>query len=171
MPIMNALESVGEYATLMRRVLTLPDRFSQFFKEFMKGVYSLGVSSIWIVMIISFFIGGVIVLQIAVNIDSPMLPRFTVGLVSREIILLEFLHNHVSDSFGQSGFQYCFEIGSMRITEQVDALEIMGVNSANYFDSPENSLLCGIYACACNLQHVYGSHWRICHLHGAGILR
>jgi len=90
MSIISSLESVGEYALLMKRVLTLPDRISQFLKEFLKGVYTLGVNSIWIVVIISFFIGAVIVLQIALNIDSPMLPRFTVGVVSREIILLEF---------------------------------------------------------------------------------
>ena len=72
------LESVGEYALLLKRVLTLPDRFSQFLKEFLKGVYALGVNSIWIVVIISFFIGAVIVLQIAVNIDS-MLPRLQWG--------------------------------------------------------------------------------------------
>ena len=90
MSIISSLESIGQYALLLKRVLTLPDRFNQFMKEFLKGVYALGVNSIWIVIIISFFIGAVIVLQIALNIDSPMLPRFTVGVVSREIILLEF---------------------------------------------------------------------------------
>ena len=90
MHLIRSLENVGEYALLMRRVLSVPDRMREFVKEFMKGIYTLGVSSIWIVIIISLFIGAVIVLQIALNIDSPMLPRFTVGVVSREIILLEF---------------------------------------------------------------------------------
>ncbi|NCD14311.1 MAG: ABC transporter permease, partial [Bacteroidia bacterium] len=62
MSIISSLESIGQYALLLKRVLTLPDRFNQFMKEFLKGVYALGVNSIWIVIIISFFIGAVIVL-------------------------------------------------------------------------------------------------------------
>ncbi|MDD4724833.1 MAG: ABC transporter permease, partial [Fermentimonas sp.] len=90
MSFIGSIENVGVYALLMRRVLSVPDRMREFMKEFIKGVYLLGVNSIWIVVIISFFIGAVIVMQIALNVDSPMLPRFTVGVVSREIILLEF---------------------------------------------------------------------------------
>ena len=138
MMILRSLESVGEYALLMKRVLALPDKFSQFLKEFLKSVYSLGVNSIWIVVIISFFIGAVIVLQIALNIDSPMLPRFTVGVVSREIILLEFSSTIMCLILsGKVGSNIASEIGSMRISEQVDALEIMGVNSANYLILPK----------------------------------
>ena len=89
-------------------------------------------------IIISFFIGAVIVLQIALNIDSPMLPRFTVGVVSREIILLEFSSTIMCLILsGKVGSNVASEIGSMRITEQVDALEIMGVNSANYLILPK----------------------------------
>jgi phospholipid/cholesterol/gamma-HCH transport system permease protein len=138
MKIIRSLDSVGEYALLMKRVLSLPDKFSEFYKEFMKGIYALGVNSIWIVIIISFFIGAVIVLQIALNIDSPMLPRFTVGVVSREIILLEFSSTIMCLILsGKVGSNVASEIGSMRITEQVDALEIMGVNSANYLILPK----------------------------------
>ena len=90
MSIVSSLESVGEYVELMRRVMAPPDRVREFFKEFSKEVYKLGVNSIWLVIIISFFIGAVIVMQIAINVASPLLPRFTVGVVSREIILLEF---------------------------------------------------------------------------------
>ena len=138
MKIIRSLDSVGAYALLMRRVLSVPDKFSEFIKEFMKGIYALGVNSIWIVIIISFFIGAVIVLQIALNIDSPMLPRFTVGVVSREIILLEFSSTIMCLILsGKVGSNVASEIGSMRITEQVDALEIMGVNSANYLILPK----------------------------------
>ncbi|MFA7390075.1 MAG: ABC transporter permease, partial [Proteiniphilum sp.] len=136
--MISSLESIGQYALLLKRVLTLPDRFNQFMKEFLKGVYALGVNSIWIVIIISFFIGAVIVLQIALNIDSPMLPRFTVGVVSREIILLEFSSTIMCLILsGKVGSNIASEIGSMRITEQVDALEIMGVNSANFLILPK----------------------------------
>ena len=127
MSIINSLENVGEYALLMKRVLTLPDRISQFLREFLKSVYALGVSSIWIVVIISFFIGAVIVLQIALNIDSPMLPRFTVGVVSREIILLEFSSTIMCLILsGKVGSNIASEIGTMRISEQVDALGLFG---------------------------------------------
>lgn len=138
MKFIRSIESVGEYALLMKRVLSVPDRMREFVKEFLKGVYSLGVNSIWIVIIISFFIGAVIVLQIALNVDSPMLPRFTVGVVSREIILLEFSSTIMCLILsGKVGSNVASEIGTMRITEQIDALEIMGVNSANYLIFPK----------------------------------
>lgn len=138
MSFIKSLEDIGEYALLLRRVLTIPDKMSEFSKEFMKGLFFLGVNSIWIVVIISFFIGAVIVLQIALNIDSPMLPRFTVGMVSREIILLEFSSSIMCLILaGKVGSNIASEIGTMRITEQIDALDIMGVNSANYLILPK----------------------------------
>lgn len=138
MSLKNNIESVGDYALLLKRVLSKPDRLSEFFKEFIKEVYKLGVSSIWIVVIISFFIGAVIVMQIALNITTPLLPRFTVGAVSREIIILEFSSTIMCLILsGKVGSNIASEIGTMKITEQVDALEIMGVNSANYLILPK----------------------------------
>ncbi|MDR0421622.1 MAG: ABC transporter permease [Proteiniphilum sp.] len=136
--LLRSFERVGEYALLLKRVLAVPDRMKEFMKEFMKGIYFLGVNSIWIVVIISLFIGAAIVLQIALNIDSPMLPRFTVGVVSREIILLEFSSTIMCLILaGKVGSNVASEIGTMRITEQIDALDIMGVNSANYLILPK----------------------------------
>ena len=138
MSIVNSLESVGGYALLMRKVMTAPDRMREFFKEFLKEVYKLGVNSIWIVVIISFFIGAVIVMQIALNIASPLLPRFTIGAVSREIIILEFSSTIMCLILsGKVGSNIASEVGTMRITEQIDALDIMGVNSANYLIFPK----------------------------------
>ncbi|NLZ95607.1 MAG: ABC transporter permease [Bacteroidales bacterium] len=138
MRIIESLENVGQYAVLMKSTLTLPDRFREFIKEFFKEMYKLGVNSIWIVMIISFFIGAVMVMQIALNVDSPLLPRFTVGAVSREIILLEFSSTIMCLILaGKVGSNIASEIGTMRVTEQIDALEIMGVNSANYMILPK----------------------------------
>ena len=103
-------------------------------------MYKLGVNSIWLVMIISFFIGAVIVMQIAINVASPLLPRFTVGVVSREIILLEFSSTIMCLILsGKVGSNIASEIGTMRVTEQIDALDIMGVNSANYLIMPKVS--------------------------------
>ncbi len=138
MSFFRSLENVGIYALLMRRVITVPDRMREFMKEFMKGLYQLGFNSIWIVVVISIFIGAVIVLQIAVNIDSPMLPRFTVGVVSREIILLEFSSTIMCLILsGKVGSNVASEIGIMRITGQIDVLDIMGINSANYLILPK----------------------------------
>lgn len=138
MSFIGTLENIGVYALLMRKVLSVPDRMREFMKEFIKGVYLLGVNSIWIVIIISFFIGAVIVMQIALNVDSPMLPRFTVGVVSREIILLEFSSTIMCLILsGKVGSNIASEIGTMRITGQVDVLDIMGVNSANYLILPK----------------------------------
>ena len=138
MKIIDAFESVGQYAVLMKSTLTLPDRFREFIKEYFKEMYKLGVNSIWIVIVISLFIGAVMVMQIALNVDSPLLPRFTVGAVSREIILLEFSSTIMCLILaGKVGSNIASEIGTMRVTEQIDALEIMGVNSANYMILPK----------------------------------
>ena len=138
MGIVDFFEGIGEYSLLMKKVIAIPDRMREFFKDFVQEVYKLGVNSIWIVIVISFFIGAVIVMQIALNIASPMLPRFTVGAVSREIILLEFSSTIMCLILsGKVGSNIASEIGTMRITEQVDALDIMGVNSANYLIFPK----------------------------------
>lgn len=138
MQIIDSLESVGQYATLLKNILTIPDKMREFLKEFLKEMYKLGVNSLWIVVVISFFIGAVMVVQIALNVASPLLPRFTVGVVSREIILLEFSSTIMCLILaGKVGSNIASEIGTMRVTEQIDALEIMGVNSANYLILPK----------------------------------
>lgn len=138
MDIVQSLDSIGQYATLLLRTLTLPDKLREFLKEFFREMYKLGVNSLWIVIIISFFIGAVMVIQIALNVDSPFLPRYTVGFVSREIMLLEFSSTIMCLILaGKVGSNIASEIGTMRVTEQIDALEIMGVNSANYLILPK----------------------------------
>jgi phospholipid/cholesterol/gamma-HCH transport system permease protein len=138
MSLSGLLESIGEYAMLMKQVLTPPDRAREFFKEFLKELYKLGVTSIWLVVLISFFIGAVIVVQLALNLNYPFLPSYTVGVVSREIILLEFSSTIMCLILsGKVGSNIASEIGTMRITEQIDALEVMGVNSANYLILPK----------------------------------
>lgn len=138
MGLISSLENIGEYVLLMKETLAPPDRIREFFKEFNREIYKLGVNSIWLVIIISFFIGAVIVMQIAVNLTVPFLPRFTIGFVSREIILLELSSTILCLILsGKVGSNIASEIGTMRITEQVDALQIMGVNAANYLILPK----------------------------------
>ncbi|NDV67992.1 ABC transporter permease [Dysgonomonas sp. 25] len=136
--LFSFLQKIGQYALLMRKVFTKPQKWQVFFRQYMAEMNKLGVNSIWIVIIISFFIGAVIVVQIKLNIDSPFMPRFTVGYVSREILILEFSSSIMCLILaGKIGSNIASEIGTMKVTEQIDALEIMGVNSANYIILPK----------------------------------
>jgi len=104
----------------------------------MKEMYKLGVDSLWIVVFISIFIGAVITIQVSFNIQSPLIPDFTVGYIAREVILLEFSSTIMCLILaGKVGSNIASELGTMRVTEQIDALEIMGVNSANYLILPK----------------------------------
>lgn len=134
----SALHQLGEYVLLMKKSLSVPTRWNMFFKQLIKEIYKLGVDSIWIVIIISVFIGTVIALQISLNITSPLIPKFTIGYTTREIILLEFSSSIMCLILaGKVGSSISSEIGTMRVTEQIDAMEIMGVNSANFLIMPK----------------------------------
>ena len=134
----KVLHSMGEYTMLMMKCITIPDRWSMFFKQLIKEIYKLGVDSLWIVIIISIFIGTVIAIQISLNISSPLIPKFTIGYTTREIILLEFSSSIMALILaGKVGSNIASEIGTMRVTEQIDAMEIMGVNSANFLILPK----------------------------------
>ena len=122
----------------MGRVFTKPERMNMFFKQYVAEMQKLGVNSIGIVLLISFFIGAVITIQIKLNIESPWMPRWTVGYVTREIMLLEFSSSIMCLILaGKVGSNIASELGTMRVTQQIDALEIMGVNSANYLILPK----------------------------------
>ena len=134
----KALHQLGEYTLLMKKSIAIPDRWSMFFKQLIKEIHKLGVDSLWIVVIISVFIGTVIAIQVSLNITSPMIPLFTIGYMTREIILLEFSSSIMCLILaGKVGSNIASEIGTMRVTEQIDAMEIMGVNSANYLIMPK----------------------------------
>lgn len=136
--LLALLEKIGNYTLLMQKVFTKPQKWNVFFRQYLNEISKLGVNSIWIVIIISFFIGAVIVVQIKLNIDSPFMPRYTVGYVSREILILEFSSTIMCLILaGKVGSNIASEIGTMQVTEQIDALEIMGVNSANYIILPK----------------------------------
>ncbi len=142
MLLLGFLEKIGQYTLLMRKVFTRPQKWNVFLKQYINEISKLGIDSIWIVIIISFFIGAVIVVQITLNIDSPIMPRYTVGYVSREIIILEFSSTIMCLILaGKVGSNIASEIGTMQVTEQIDALEIMGVNSANYLIFPKITAL------------------------------
>ena len=136
--MLKALNTLGQYILLMKRAFARPERVRMYFKQFMKEVDQLGVSSIGIVLLISFFIGAVITIQIKYNIESPWMPRWTVGYVTREIMLLEFSSSIMCLILaGKVGSNIASELGTMRVTQQIDALETMGINSASYLILPK----------------------------------
>ena len=135
---MGLLSDTGKYVLLMRRVLVQPDRWKMFFRQFPKELEKLGLQSLPIVIIISVFIGAIMTMQTKLNSSNPLLPTYTTGLVTRDTLLLEFSSTIMCLILaGKVGSNIASEIGTMRITEQIDALEIMGVNSANYLILPK----------------------------------
>ena len=135
---LKTLAEVGEYTQLMGRVFTLPMRWRMFFRSIVREMYNLGVGSLWIVFIISLFIGAVITIQLSINMTSPLVPRFTIGYSTREIMILEFSSTVMCLILsGKVGSSIASELGTMRVTEQIDAMEIMGVNSANFLILPK----------------------------------
>jgi phospholipid/cholesterol/gamma-HCH transport system permease protein len=136
--IINSLAAFGRYLELMGKPFSLPERWRMFMKQYVKEMAQLGVDSIGIVLLISFFIGAVICIQIRLNIQSPWMPNFTTGYTTREILLLEFSSSIMCLILsGKVGSNIASEIGTMRVTQQIDALEIMGVNSASFLILPK----------------------------------
>ena len=136
--ITKSLETFGHYLILMGRTFSRPERLRMFWKQYVKEMSSLGIDSIGIVLLISFFIGAVICIQMKLNIQSPWMPRWTSGYTTREIMLLEFSSSIMCLILsGKVGSNIASELGTMRVTQQIDALEIMGVNSASYLILPK----------------------------------
>lgn len=134
----SSVKSFGRYCLFVTKVFRIPDKWSQFFKSMIFEIYKLGVDSIPLVIIISLFIGAVITIQMSINIVSPLIPSYATGLTTREILLLEFSSSILSLILaGKVGSNIASEIGTMRVTEQIDALEIMGINSANFIVLPK----------------------------------
>lgn len=135
---MSIISDTGKYFLLMQRVFVFPDRWKMFFRQFPKELEKLGLQSLPIVIIISFFIGAIMTIQTKLNTENPLLPTYSTGLVTRDTLLLEFSSTIMCLILaGKVGSNIASEIGTMRITEQIDALEIMGVNSANYLILPK----------------------------------
>ncbi len=136
--IIQSLQTFGEYLLLMGKTFSRPERFRMFLKKYVKEMSDLGVDSIGIVLLISFFIGAVICIQMKLNIQSPWMPKFVTGYTTREIMLLEFSSSIMSLILaGKVGSNIASELGTMRVTQQIDALDIMGVNSASYLILPK----------------------------------
>jgi phospholipid/cholesterol/gamma-HCH transport system permease protein len=132
------LSQVGLYFLFLKKVFSKPEKPRIYYKQTMTELVSLGLTSIGIIAIISFFMGAVITLQTAYNTENPIYPAYLIGLGCRDSIILEF-SSTVSALIlaGKVGSNIASEIGTMRVTEQIDALEIMGINSASYLTLPK----------------------------------
>lgn len=136
--ILSWLNSFGKYLRLMGQTFSRPERMRMFFKQYIKEMAQLGVDSIGIVLLISFFIGAVICIQIKLNIQSAWMPHWVSGYVTREIMLLEFSSSIMCLILsGKVGSNIASELGTMRTTQQIDALEIMGINPASFLILPK----------------------------------
>ena len=138
MILYNWLYTFGRYLMLMGRSFSRPERFRMFWKQYVKEMQQLGIDSIGIVLLISFFIGAVICIQMKLNIQSPWMPRWVSGYTTREILLLEFSSSIMCLILaGKVGSNIASELGTMRVTQQIEALESMGVDSACYLILPK----------------------------------
>ena len=128
----------GSYIILMLKVFRKPDKGRVYWKQLIVEINNLGVESLGIVAIISVFMGAVVAIQTAYNIDNPLIPMKMVGFTVRQSVILEFSPTIISLILaGKVGSRIASEIGTMRVTEQIDALEIMGINPANYLIFPK----------------------------------
>lgn len=132
------LTKLGEYLILMSQAFRKPDKLLVFRKQLLHEFYNLGFTSIGIVLILSVFVGAVATILVAYNIDNPLLPEKLVGFTARQMIILEFSPTIISLILaGKLGSQIASELGTMRVTQQIDALQVMGINPANYLILPK----------------------------------
>jgi phospholipid/cholesterol/gamma-HCH transport system permease protein len=135
MPIFS---SVGKYSMLMGRVFSRPEKLRVYPPLIVKEMDKIGLQSVGIVSLLVLFMGAVVAIQTASNIESGWIPRWTIGYTTRQSIILEFSSTVVCLIIsGKVGSNIASEIGTMRISDQIDALDIMGINSASYLILPK----------------------------------
>jgi len=135
---MNLFDGITEYLLVMRKTFTRPVKFKTMVQQIVHEMYYLGVESLPIVCFLSLFIGVVVMIQIAFQMESPLIPKYTAGFITRVVIIYEFSPTIMSMLLsGRVGSRIAAEIGTMKVTEQIDALEVMGINSAAYLILPK----------------------------------
>ncbi|MEG2666957.1 MAG: ABC transporter permease, partial [Bacteroidales bacterium] len=132
------LKIFGQYILLLKKVFTKPTKSKLFWKQVADEIYYLGVDSVPIVAIVSIFVGAAVTMQIKFNVDSPWMPLYAIGFATRKAIILEFAPTIIGLILaGKMGSHIASQLGTMRISEQIDAIEVMGINSANYLILPK----------------------------------
>lgn len=135
---MRYLHDIGEYFLMWKGVFSRMTKGSVLRKLIFQEVDDLIINSMGIVIFISFFIGGVVTIQTALNLDNPLIPKSLIGFTARQSIILEFAPTFISIIMaGKVGSYITSSIGTMRVTEQIDALEVMGINPLNYLVFPK----------------------------------
>ncbi len=135
---MKFLQQFGRYLLMLKVVFSKPDKWKFYFQKSINEIELIGINSLPIVALMSTFMGAVIALQTASSMESPLLPDYTVGFITQSSTILEFSPTIICLILaGKVGSNVASEIGTMRVTEQIDALEIMGVNSLNFLVLPK----------------------------------
>ncbi|WP_445735472.1 MlaE family ABC transporter permease [Mariniflexile sp.] len=135
---MTYLHNIGAYFLMIAEMFRKPTKWSVMKNLIFKDIDDLVIGSLGIIAFISFFVGGVITIQTALNISNPLIPRYLVGFATRQSVILEFAPTFTSIIMaGKVGSYITSSIGTMRVTEQIDALEVMGINSLNYLVFPK----------------------------------
>jgi phospholipid/cholesterol/gamma-HCH transport system permease protein len=136
--VIKLIGITGRYFSLLGKVFSRPEKMRIYRERIIFEMEALGLDSISLTAIISVFIGAVVTLQMSISLESPFIPQYLIGYATREVMILEFSSTVVALILaGKVGSNIASEIGTMRITEQIDALEIMGVNSASYLILPK----------------------------------
>jgi len=135
---MGPLVNLGRYIVFIRRIFSKPEKHGIYFRQIFREIDKLGVSSLGIVAIISFFIGMVVIIHMTSNLGNPLIPTYYNSYTTRDVLVLEFSSTVLCLILaGKVGSNISSEIGTMRVTEQIDALETMGINSAAYLVQPK----------------------------------
>jgi phospholipid/cholesterol/gamma-HCH transport system permease protein len=135
---MTFFSEVGKFLMMLKGMFSKPENFKMYWKEFMHQCSEIGIGSLGIVAVISVFIGAVTVVQTAYQLTTPLIPRYTIAQIARDTIILEFAPTLVCIVLaGVVGSKIAGELGNMRVSEQIDALEIMGINTRAYLVLPK----------------------------------
>jgi phospholipid/cholesterol/gamma-HCH transport system permease protein len=135
---MNVLKELGRYWLFIGSIFRKPEKYSVYRQRVLEEVVSIGYTSLGIVSLISIFMGAVITIQSVYNLVNPLVPLYVVGLVVRDSMIIEFSPTIIMLVLaGKVGSSIASEIGTMRVTEQIDALEIMGINATGYLVLPK----------------------------------
>ncbi len=135
---MNFFSHLGKYIMMLKGMFTKPESFKMYWKELMKQCVDIGIGSLPIVIIISVFLGSVTTVQTAYQLISPIIPKSTISQIVRDSMILELSPTVVSIVLaGVVGSKIASELGNMCISEQIDAYEVMGINTRCYLISPK----------------------------------
>ena len=157
------MKSLGKYFIFLGTIVTNREKFKTYLNLIVNECVQIGLNSIVLVSIVSAFIGGVTTIQTAYNLVSPLIPRYVIAQVVRDMTILELAPSITAIVFaGKVGSNIAGELGTMRITEQIDAIEVMGINSASYLVLPKivaTLIMYPLLVILAGFLAIYGGYW------------